>query len=196
MPVNVSFRHQPRPIVWRLIVLVIGVALSGGCKSTTDPAPKPRPLVRVNGEEFSTGITAKPPPIDQTLKSDPCAARLHAISGAMLEYYALHNRLPVAPEELEPLADLDQPLNFVCPDSGQPYVYVPAGLQAPDDAKRVVLHDPTPNRMGLRWVILMQKPRGRQPAAMWVVSLTDPLFRAYTPAPATATRPTRVPVGQ
>ena len=196
MPVNGLLHHQPRPIVWRLMVLAISVTLSGGCKSTTDQPPKPRSVVRVNGEEFSTAITSKPPPIDQTLKSDPCAARLHAISGAMLEYYALHNRLPVALAELESLADLDQPLNFVCPDSGQPYVYVPAGLQAPDDAKRIVLHDPTPNRMGLRWVILMQKPRGRQPAAMWVVSLTDPLFRAYTPAPAAATRSTHVPGGQ
>jgi hypothetical protein len=196
MAVNVAFPNPWQRIVWRLTVLIIGIALSGGCKSKTDPAPTARPMVRVNGEEFSTGITAKPPPIDQTLKSDPCAARLHAISGAMLEYFALHNRLPVALEELEPLADLDQPLNFACPDSGQPYVYVPAGLQAPDDAKRIVLHDPTPNRMGLRWVILMQKPRGRQPAAMWVVSLTEPLFRAYTPAPAAETRPTRVPVQQ
>src|SRR6266496_3760811 len=182
MPLNFRFDNPWRPMACRLMVLVIGAILSGGCKSATDQqqqqqSPTPRPTVRLNGEEFSTNIASKTPPIEQTLKSDPCAARLHAISGAMLEYYALHNRLPVALVELESLADLDQPLNFVCPDSGQPYVYVPAGLQAPDDAKRIVLHDPTPNRLGLRWVILMQKPRGRQPAAMWVVSLTDPLFR-------------------
>jgi hypothetical protein len=39
----------------------------------------------------------------------------------------------------------------------------------------------------------MQKPRGRQPAAMWVVSLTDPLFRGYTPTPPPATKPAPLP---
>jgi hypothetical protein len=175
---------------WFLACLVTALALPA-CKSTTDSTPAPRSIVRVNGEEFSAGPADKAQPLEQTLKSDPCAARLHAISGAMLEYYALHNRLPPTLHDLQSLADLDQPLQFTCTESGQPFVYVPAGLQSPDDTRRIILHDPVPDRSGLRWVIMMQKPRGRQPAAMWVVSLTDPLFRGYTPValPTTAPKP-------
>jgi len=172
-----------------LLASVVAALVLVGCKSNTDSLPSPRAIVRVNGEQFSSA--EKPQPIEQALKSDPCAARLHAISGAMLEYYALHNRLPATLQELQSLADLDQPLQFTCTESGQPYVYVPAGLQSPDETRRIILHDPVPDRSGLRWVIMMQKPRGRQPAAMWVVSLTDPLFRGYAPVatPATAPKP-------
>ncbi|MDB5321777.1 MAG: hypothetical protein JWN40_3408 [Phycisphaerales bacterium] len=184
---------MPRDVLrtWTFACVVAGIALAG-CKSAPDPTPAPRPIVRVNGEQFPSGVPAaaatadKPPPIERTLKSDPCAARLHAISGAMLEFYALHNRLPPTLQDLQSLQDLDQPLEFTCTESRQPYVYVPAGLQSPNDTRRIILHDPTPDRAGLRWAIVMQRPRGRQPAAMWVVSLTDPLFRAYTRAPAPA----------
>lgn len=175
-----------RRTIWLLASIATALALDG-CKSATEPVPPPRPVVRVNGEQFTGNAAEKPLPIDQALKSDPCAARLHAISGAMLEYYALHNRLPATLQDLQSLADLDQPLQFTCTESGQPYVYVPTGLQSPDETRRIILHDPAPDRSGLRWVILMQKPRGRQPAAMFVVSLTEPLFRAYTPAPAPPT---------
>ena len=171
---------RDRRTMWSVACVVAALSLAG-CKSKTDPTPPARSIVRVNGEQFSAGPAEKPQPLEQALKSDPCAARLHAISGAMLEYYALHNRLPKTLQDLQSLADLDQPLQFTCTESGQPYVYVPAGLQSPDDTRRVILHDPVPDRSGLRWVIMMQKPRGRQPAAMWVVSLTEPLFRGYTP---------------
>jgi hypothetical protein len=178
-----------RRTTWSFACVIAALALPA-CKSTTDSTPPPpRPVVRVNGEQFPGNPAEKPQPIEQALKSDPCAARLHAISGAMLEYYALHNRLPATLQDLQSLADLDQPLQFTCTESGEPYVYVPAGLQSPDETRRIILHDPVPDRSGLRWVILMQKPRGRQPAAMWVVSLTDPLFRGYTPAPPPATMP-------
>jgi hypothetical protein len=177
----ITFMPRARRTTWFLACVIPALALPA-CKSTTDPNPPPRSIVRVNGEQFSAGAPDKPQPLDQTLKSDPCAARLHAISGAMLEYYALHNRLPAKLQDLQSLADLDQPLQFTCTDSGQPFVYVPAGLHSPDETRRIILHDPVPDRSGLRWVIMMQKPRGRQPAAMWVVSLTDPLFRGYTPA--------------
>jgi hypothetical protein len=180
--------HGDRRTTWPVACAVVALALAG-CKSNTDSTPPARSIVRVNGEQFSSSALEKPLPLEQTLKSDPCAARLHAISGAMLEYYALHNGLPPALQDLQSLADLDQPLQFTCTESGQPFVYVPAGLQSPDDTRRIILHDSVPDRSGLRWVIMMQKPRGRQPAAMWVVSLTEPLFRGYTPAAAATTKP-------
>lgn len=178
---------------WRVATLV--AVLATGCKSSS--MPEARPTVRVNGEEFGgtggPGGSRKIQPLDETLKSDPCAARLHAISGAMLEYFALNSRLPGTLDELRSLGDLDQPLSFECPETGKSYEYVPGGLQSPDDARQIILVDSTPHSRGVRWAILMQQARGRQPAAMWVVMLSEPVFRGYVPAPrksnAAATRP-------
>ena len=174
---------------WRWMVAGMLVGALVGCKSSTDADLSPRPVVKMNGQEYKSSGQAVSLPIDEALKSDPCAARLHAISGAMLEYYALHNRLPPALSDLESLADFDQPLNFVCPESGEGYVYVPRGLKSPTDTRLIVVHDPVPHRSGQRWAILLQKPKGRQPAAMWVVPMSEGEFRAHTPAPAPPTRP-------
>jgi hypothetical protein len=157
------------------------------CKNPNDMAP--RPVVKMNGQEYVPSGRAVSMPIDQALKSDPCAARLHDISGAMLEYYALHNRLPPALQNLASLADLDQPLNFTCPETGLPYTYVPAGLASPTDPRLIIAHDAEPHRSGQRWVILLQKPKGRQPALMWVVPMTDADFKSHTPAPPPTARP-------
>jgi hypothetical protein len=149
----------------------------------------PRPVVKMNGQEYRSSGQAVSMPIDEALRSDPCAARLHAISGAMLEYYALHNRLPPALQNLASLADLDEPLNFTCPETGRPYVYVPTGLQSPKDSRLIVVHDAETHRSGQRWVILLQKPKGRQAASLWVVPMGEAEFRAHTPAPPPASRP-------
>lgn len=167
---------------------VLAVAALAGCKSSTDDM-SPRPVVRMNGQEYKSSGQAVSMPIDEALKSDPCAARLHAISGAMLEYYALHNRLPPALPNLASLADLDEPLNFACPETGRAYAYVPTGLQSPADSRLIVVHDAEPHRSGQRWVILLQKPKGRQAASLWVVPMGEAEFRAHTPAPPPASRP-------
>jgi hypothetical protein len=106
----------------------------------------------------------------------------------MLEYYALHDRLPARLQELQSLADLDRPLNFVCPTSGKPYEYSSTGMSTQGDTRLLILYDAVPTASGMRGAILMQRPKGRQPAAMWVVSLPEPVFRAYTPINPT-TRP-------
>lgn len=166
----------------RAVTLILLAAALAGCKSDPASMPAARATVRINGEDFAPRGRQKPQPLDQTLKSDPCAARLHAISGAMLEYYALNNRLPRTLTDLQSLADLDDPLTLTCPETGKPYQYVPAGLQSPEDARQIIVVDSAPNNSGLRWAILMQRARGRQPAAMWVMLLTDPVFQGYVPA--------------
>jgi len=149
----------------RFIQLCLPALLCAACQ-TEKPASQRRDLgttVTVNGKTLPSN--ERPPGIDAAVKSDPCAARLHAISGTMLMYYALHNRLPPKLDDLRALQEADQPLNFACPASGQRYVYVPTGLVSQDDNRQIILHDPTPEPTGVRWTILMQKPQGRQPAA-------------------------------
>ena len=185
--------------------LATAAALVAGCQRETvasgPQVPLGRPVVIVNGQPASPDGTPLQPPtaaatpsVDRTLKSDPCAARLHEISGAMLAYHAVYGRMPRAIEELKTIqGPADATLEFTCPASGEAYVYVPSGLRLPGEARQVVVHDRSPGPAGLRWVILMQPPRGRQTAATLVTRLTEPEFRAYTaaePQPA-STRPVR-----
>lgn len=173
-------------------IAVLAALLLGGCQTEVVDAPiSQKPLVVVNGQQWSgdNPPPTKQPPIEQAINSDPCAARLHEISGAMLEFFAINARLPRQLDELQTLTDLDRPLSFVCPTSSKPYTYVPTGLRSADEPRLIIVYDSTADNSGQRWAILMQKPKGRQPAAMWVMSLSEPVFRTYTAPPIPATRP-------
>jgi hypothetical protein len=111
---------------------------------------------------------------------EPCAARLQDLAGVMLLYYAVHKQLPVALDELRAVAEFDQELNFTCPASGRPYVYNPAGLRYPGKDERLVLYDADPTHAGgTRWGIVAAPPKGKRPAAMWAVPLTEEVFQTY-----------------
>lgn len=128
-----------------------------------------------------------PGEVDVLAEKEPCAARLHDVAGVMLLYYALHKRLPARLEELRAVADIDQSLDFTCPASGRPYVYVPAGLRYPGEDERLVLYDAEPAHAGeTRWGILAAPPKGERPAAMWAVQLTEAALNAYLASAAPA----------
>lgn len=172
------------------VPLILLIAALPGCTGKNQ-TPAPRPIVRVNGQEFpqdaatANRIAQPPQRVDQALKSDPRAARLHDISGALLEYYALQGRLPARLEDLQPLAEVGRPLLLTSPADDRPLVYTPAGLRAANDgAQAVIVHDPAPDAAGNRWAILMQSPKPRQPPAMWVVPLKRTAFEAYAASPA------------
>jgi len=178
-----------------LIVLMVG------CQRTTvteGGIGSGRPVVTVNGnaaepDAKSSGKFAPPSmSIDRALKSDPCSVRMHEISGAMLTYLAMNGRMPGKLEELRAVTGLGEgPLEFSCPVTGEPYVYVPGGLRGGEDGRVIVLHDRTPDAAGMRWVIQMQPARGRQAPATWVTRLPDGVFRTYVPVAPPASRPTR-----
>jgi hypothetical protein len=160
-------------------VVIIGAAMLHGCQQG-GLQPSQRRTVTVNGQ--GSGTDALPtPPIERTLKSDPCAARLHEISGAMLEYFAFHNALPKRLEDLQTLGDLDRPLSFVCPVTGRPYTYIANGLRSKDDTRQIIVFDTVPDALGQRWAIMMQPAQGRSAAAMWVLILTEQVFTSYVP---------------
>lgn len=180
----------------RIVSQVLGaVVLLAGCQRTVTTEGgigSGRPVVVVNGQSTEPDGTSRPPSspimsIDRALKSDPCSVRLHEISGAMLSYLAIQGRLPRTLDELQSMQGPGEPaLNFTCPTTAEPYVYVPQGLRSPTDPRQIVVHDRSPDAMGLRWVILMQPPKGRQTPATWVMRLPESEFRRYqAPAPTT-----------
>jgi hypothetical protein len=168
--------------LFRRVVVVGCAALAFGCQPTPVQPTSPQPQVVVNGNPSISGPAARPEQIEGAIHSDVCAARLQQISGALLEYYAIHGQLPPTLEVLSSLSDLDQPLTFTCPKSDQPFIYVPGGLHSPGDARQIVVYDPGVDRAGLRWIVRMRSPRGREAAATWVEHVPATSFQTNTPA--------------
>ena len=160
---------------------LVAVVLAGCHTETTSPVASRRAVTTGGGA--SGGAAGAPVKVEQAVESDPCAERLHEISGALLEYYAIKRRMPNALEELQAMADIDRPLNFTCPKTGKPYGYAPDGLSSTQDDREAVVYDAAAHAGGERWVILMRRPSGRQTAALWVVPMAGPVFAGYTPNP-------------
>ena len=110
---------------------------------------------------------------------DACAARLHDISGLLLEYYALNRQLPERLEELAALAESESEFVPACPVSGLPYVYLPGGLGAPGTGQRLIIYEQSPAHNGLRWVVVAAPADGDQPPSTRVIPFTEQRFRKY-----------------
>jgi hypothetical protein len=174
------------------VVLAAGLGLlPAGCVTETKKEPRGPVTVRTTGgPRPTTGGQQAPPParggVGSTGKpnelTDPCATRLHDLSGLLLTYYAVNKHLPDRLDELAPLADVDVPFETTCPASGRPYVYAPAGLQPSAGSDRsLVLYDAVPAHGGLRWGIFVAPPRNGQPPATWVILMSEEVFRGYVP---------------
>ena len=187
-----------------VIALVVAASAIAGCVTTREPADKPAArgvtvktdtsapqaeAAGVGGDRAAPGTPstpstpsapAQPGGPDPLASIEPCAARLQDVAGVMLLYYALNQRLPDGLEELRGVADIDQALEFTCPASGRPYVYDPAGLRYPGKDERLIIYDADPAHDGrTRWGVLAAPPKGKRPAAMWAVPLTDEVFNTY-----------------
>ena len=163
-----------------------------GCVTETKQEPGRRPAVvktSQRGQRADAGrdAAAQPPSLVRDAVgerpnelTDPCAGRLHDLSGLLLMYYALNKQLPARLEDLAPLADGE--FTAACPTSGRPYVYVPQGLQSGSGGERsLILYDATPAHGGLRWGIFVAPPREGQPPATWVILMSNEVFRGYAP---------------
>ena len=159
------------------LALAIVLALIGGCRSET------KSLGRADNPLSAS--STQPARIDPNVatQSDPCAARMHDVAGAMLMYYALNQRLPERLEELSAMQDVGAPtLEFICPQSSMPYVYVPSGLRAEGKSKVIILHDAAAVHAGAsRWCILMPDVVLGTPTSrsMEVLQLPESVFRLY-----------------
>jgi hypothetical protein len=160
-------------MIWVLLLVVAlagcqppstaGTNSGGGFARSINPAHDPGSGQLYNPEV----LTAK----------DRCPAQLHEIAGALFEYYVDHRKLPDKFDELSHYTDT--PLTFVCPESHQPYVYVPAGLRKPGGTKRIIVHDPVRHADGTRWCIVISDGKPGAAQAAEVVQLPEPLFLAY-----------------
>jgi len=122
--------------------------------------------------------TAAPAARKTGAEIDPCAERLHEISGALLLYCSVNGKLP------DTLADLkgadSAPLPpLVCPVSGKPYIYNRDGISVQGRLGRLVVYDSTPSHSGKRWGILADLGAGYKPLSSKVVLIPDgPAFSA------------------
>jgi hypothetical protein len=157
-----------------VVVVVMSFALiGGGCKSS--PSSK-----------SSSRATAK----KLDVNTDPCAMRLHEISGALLLYFVQHRDLPPTLEALEKVPGATDSGPLICPVSHQPYIYLPAGVPAPDGESRIVLADAQPSHGGMRWAVTILPP-ANGPLIAKVVPIPEPQF----PRIAT-TKPSRMEGGR
>jgi hypothetical protein len=143
------------------VMIALVVASAPGCKSTKKPKPN----------------LSKTPLVVPITNTDPCAMRMHDISGALLLYYQKHHHLPPT---LEQLRELEFPGlgDFTCPVSKQPYVYLAAGISSPEQGARIVLWDATPVHDHHRWAISIIEPQSDQaPLVAKVIALPASGFR-------------------
>jgi hypothetical protein len=170
--------------------LAAGLALlPAGCVTETRKQPRGPVTVKSGGQRTAAGRREAPAPRGGVAPTgrpneltDPCATRLHDLSGLLLTYYAVNRHLPDRLEELAPLADVDTPFETTCPTSGKPYVYAPSGLQSSTGGERfLVLYDAVPAHGGLRWGVFVAPPREGQPPATWVILMSEDVFRSYVP---------------
>jgi hypothetical protein len=118
---------------------------------------------------------------DQLANSDPCSMRLHDVAGLLLIYYAKHSELPQDLDQLQTVADVTDSLDFTCPDTHQPYVYIPGGIRSPTINRQIIVYDSTPHPNGVRWCIFLS-PATLHPGAslvMDVLPVSEATFQTF-----------------
>ncbi len=145
-----------RRIAWVSLALTAAVILAG-CHNPTRDIPESGPVI------------------------DPCADRLHDISGHLLLYYSLERQLPQTLDELRAEADPGVVPPFTCPVSGKLYLYHPKGLQVPGRPGRLVLCDAAPTHSGMRWGIVITEWKTGGPLAARVILLSEELIGTAEP---------------
>ena len=133
---------------WCASLLIATLLLAAAGCSATPQAAKPAPTASGSASSDDRAL----------ISTDPCALRLHDISGALLLYYNTHADLPPTLDILIKSPGAQDLGELTCPASGQPYVYFPAGVPVDPPPSRVVLFDATPAHAGKRLAIVIQPP--------------------------------------
>ena len=143
-----------RRILFLASVLCAGL-IAAGCQS---PAASPNETARA------------------LANTDPCAERLHELSGAFLLYYAANQRLPEALDELRNVDPTLASTPFACPASEKPFVYNRAGLAIKEVTGRIIVYDAAPPHSGLRWAITIIEPVTAGPLITKVIAISENRF--------------------
>lgn len=161
--------HHASPNWRRMVFVLCGFTLLGGCVTETSKPAQPSPTVTVRSTpqqapaKQQVTTPAAQAPSKQVAAAhdpnlDPCAIRLHDLSGPLLLYYSSHLRFPDSLDDLKAMPGFSDIGPFVCPVSNQPYDYTPDGVPSPDDGWFIILADSTPAHDGLRWAVSIRKP--------------------------------------
>ncbi len=125
------------------------MAVVAGCRTTARVAPEPAPAV------------------------DLCAQRLGTISERLLLHFAAHGEAPEALEHLGAVGGTGQDLAYVCPLSGEAYVYDPAALTSLGPEGTFAVYDARPVHNGGRWVITLSRGAPKGPIVANVVWVSE-----------------------
>lgn len=168
-------------------ILFSQVLLTGCVKVKKDDAGTP--VTRVEdastngnrGQQQDVVIVPPAPAPSQPLfyeVIDPCAAKLQDIEGLLLKYYISYHHLPSRLEELAPMADSGQQVDFNCPLCNRTYIYLtPGGIAT---AGQIVAYAPVPAKDGKYRAIKMRPAAGTAMGSLPdVVSLTPEEMKPY-----------------
>lgn len=159
---------RPRPVQAGAWLIVAAVIWAWGCAS-----PPGAKLETVSPPRAAGPVAPLSP------DADACARRMHDLCGALLIYHLRHGRLPDTLAALPPPpgtapADHAAALHLTCPESGQPYVYLPQGMHLPERQQWIIVHDPLPSHPGYRWAIRLDaasSARGRAESGALVLKV-------------------------
>lgn len=176
--------------------LCAAVLLAGGC--VTEKQEKRYPAPGVARDEGTQMIMpqkfdadrqpvipagADNPDVNPDKLTDPCAARLHDIAGALLLYYRVKQQMPAKLEDVRSLGSIAQDLEFSCARNGAPFVYVPNGMAAVGKEQRIIAFDPTPiGRPRFRWCLIASVTNSGA-LVTDVVPMAEKVFNTYQAAP-------------
>jgi len=158
-----------------LIALLALLGLITGCQ--------PAPPANQFHSPYMTDASVQNLTADQVVNTDPCVERLHDVAGYLLTYYADHKQLPENLDQLQSYADPGTIIDFTCPDTHQPYAYVPTGIRSPAQGRQIILYDSVPHPDGKRWCIFLS-PAILHPGSslvMDVLPVTQAAFRTFQP---------------
>jgi hypothetical protein len=109
---------------------------------------------------------------------DPCAARLHDLEGLLLKYYITYRKFPDRLEDVTPMADTGQKVDFACPLCAKPYIYRPPG--GVGVAGQVLAYAPVPSKDGKYRAIKLRTASGSSLGALPdVVTMTPDEIKPY-----------------
>ena len=131
------------------LVLLMSMGFAAGCQSTG-------PVVQTSAPVF-----------------DPCAERLHEVSGQLLLYYSANQKLPASLDELRTVMGDEADKMCICPESGETYIYRPEGFPLPDVSGTLVLYDAVPVHNAGRWGIVVNSSAPRTPLTAGVVWINE-----------------------
>lgn len=163
--------YPSRPIV--PLGLLIAALLVGGCAANSAKSKSKQPATK------TPPVRADSEPV--VSNTDACAAQMHDLCGAFLNYLRTHPTLPASLDELDRSFLPQGEQTFFCPLAKQAYIYRPNGILLPEKNARIILYDAAPAHRGFRMAIRAEEPEDGRAPIMKVVALPESFFLLRPP---------------